>query len=72
MIKNCQSCAHRAGGALVGFIGARCMLSGCSCTVERQYPDRCGLNFENWVERPPGLLTQLGRLLVKTGAPDGQ
>jgi len=43
-IRTCSTCGHKKGST--------CMVSGVTCTVERQYPTRCGLDFENWTPRP--------------------
>lgn len=46
-VKNCITCAHRKGT----YHWGDCMLSGCYCTTERKFPQRCGINFDGWVQR---------------------
>lgn len=47
--KTCATCAHNSGGLPYG----KCMLSGYSMRVERQYPTLCGVDFKGWVQREP-------------------
>lgn len=47
MVKTCENCAYRKGS----YDKGHCLLGGVHCTTERQYPTRCGENFENWQQR---------------------
>ena len=49
--KTCATCAHRVGS--LNFHYATCDLSGVYCSVARQYPARCGVEFKGWVQREP-------------------
>jgi len=46
--KNCNTCAYRNGFT---YEYGDCLLSGYSCTTERKFPTRCGVDFDEWVYR---------------------
>jgi hypothetical protein len=52
----CRSCFHR--------IEKQCLLSGFDCNIERQFPTRCGVNFDGWTEIPIPKRRGLKRLFL--------
>lgn len=51
-IKNCRTCAHRAGGVMSGL--GYCELTGFHCESQRRYPEPpCDENLSGWTPRPP-------------------
>ncbi len=43
-VRTCKTCKNNSIGI--------CGLSGFNIITERHNPEKCGRNFENWVERP--------------------
>lgn len=60
-VKTCKNCGYRSGDT--------CLLSGFMWDIERQFPIRCGYNYENWIpmeskEPKLGLLTRVKNYLI--------
>lgn len=62
LVRSCTNCGHR--GERDGQF-ARFKLSNFYCTTERMYAQTCGINYENWIKRPPELsfIDKLNKLL---------